>query len=146
METLAGDTVMLADVVDQPTLLYFYFSTCTHSANYFKRYLWPLYQELADKEGFQLVGISADSDPDLWQSALTDYSSPELTNLRMTEDALDSWIDTYEIVGFPRAFLLDSDGTIRAFKIGGSDYPQLKEKFLELLGTVSFPSPKTASR
>ncbi|SFT96371.1 Cytochrome oxidase Cu insertion factor, SCO1/SenC/PrrC family [Algoriphagus locisalis] len=146
LETLAGDTVMLADVVDQPTLLYFYFSTCTHSANYFKRYLWPLYQELADKEDFQLIGISADSDRELWQAALADYSSPELTNLRMTEDALDSWIATYEIVGFPRAFLLDSDGTIRAFKIGGSDYPQLKENFLELLGTVSFPSPKTASR
>src|SRR5690606_26344586 len=33
------------DLIGRPTLLYFYFSTCSHSAKYFKEYLFPLYQD-----------------------------------------------------------------------------------------------------
>mgnify|MGYP003676157766 CR=1 FL=1 len=40
---LDGNSLTWDDLQGKPTLLYFYFSTCTHSARFFREYLWPLY-------------------------------------------------------------------------------------------------------
>lgn len=122
-----------SNFLGEPTLFYFYFSTCTHSANYFKNYLWPMYQELAGKVGFRLVAVSADNDQDLWRAHLREYSNPELLNLNFSMDKNSDWLERYHIRGYPSTLLMDEEGKLLSYSLKGENYQDYKERFLQLI-------------
>lgn len=137
--TLEGGQFALDDFRGTPTLFYFYFSTCAHSANYFHRYLWPIYRETAKQAGYQLVAVSVDDDPALWKSAIADYSDPSLLNLNLPKTENKNWLDRYLVHTFPRTMLLDEGGKLLSLNLTGEDYESYKDNLLEYL------NPKTIS-
>jgi len=114
--SLSGDTVSVSELPDQPTLVYFYFSSCGHSASYFKNYLFPLYQEL-EAEGIKLIAISVDEDAHLWKERISKYSDPSIPNFNLRGLSKERWKELYEITSFPRVMLLDRDSRILSFDI-----------------------------
>lgn len=137
---LNGDTVTLDSFYGKPALLYFYFSTCTHSANFFKNYLWPLYKETADLAGYQLIAVSIDNDPELWKKSISEYSHPELTNLNLPSKQWRAWLDHYLFTGYPRTLLLDARGNLLSLRLKGENYEDFKSGFLLLLEIPDQPS------
>jgi hypothetical protein len=130
---LEGEEVSLRDFSGRPTLLYFYFSGCTHSGNYFRRYLWPFYQETGKAMGLRLIAVSVDRDPALWRSELSNYSNMELINLNLPSNRWADWLDRYLISGFPRTMLLDEEGKVLSHSLGGKDYHDYRSRILFLL-------------
>ncbi len=130
---LGGELLSLADFRGKPTLLYFYFSTCVHSGNYFRNYLWPIYQEIGEEAGLQLVAVSVDRDPELWRSEIPNYSSPEILNLNLPEDHAEAWLNRYQITAYPRTMLLDPEGKVLSHSLSGTDYEDYKSRILFLL-------------
>ncbi|WP_339880595.1 thioredoxin family protein [uncultured Algoriphagus sp.] len=130
---LDGREVNLLEFRGSPTLLYFYYSGCTHSANYFRNYLQPFYQQSAASLGLQVIAVSVDQDPEVWKAQLSEYSSMEVTNLNLPTDKAADWLSLYRITAFPRAMLLDSTGRTLAFSLGGKDYREYKDNILSLL-------------
>ncbi|HAS57921.1 MAG TPA: hypothetical protein DCS64_05390, partial [Algoriphagus sp.] len=126
--SLSGDTVFVSELPDQPTLVYFYFSTCGHSASYFKNYLFPLYQEL-EAEGIKLIAISVDEDSDLWKERISKYSDPSIPNFNLRGISKERWKELYEITSFPRVMLLDRDSRILSFDI--KPLGETKEELLQ---------------
>lgn len=137
--TLEGTRAQLSELIDRPTLLYFYFSTCTHSSNYFKNYLKPFFEKHHESLGFQVVAISVDKDKALWHSQLSDYALPQWTNLNLGPSDWEKWTSTYQIQSFPRTLLIDSSGGIRAFTIGGQDFEEYSERLIFLLRASQEP-------
>jgi peroxiredoxin len=121
------------DLLGRPTLLYFYFSTCSHSANYFQEYLFPLYQDTKELD-YQLIAISVDKDPELWKSRIDKYSDASILNLNLRGDDLDKWVSYYEIYGYPKTMMLDQNGRILSFDIrkAGMTYESFRGDFLDL--------------
>ncbi|MDI1323177.1 MAG: thioredoxin family protein [Algoriphagus sp.] len=145
--TIAGDPIQLNSFSGKPVLLYFYFSTCTHSANFFKNYLWPLYEETSKSAGYKLIAVSIDNDPELWKNSIPDYSHPELTNLNLPSKEWRAWLDYYLFTGYPRTILLDTKGNLLSLRLKGENYEDFKARFLKLLensgqpATASYKSP-----
>lgn len=140
---LKGERVDTDDLKGKPTLLYFYFSTCTHSANFFQRVLKPIYQSgLGD---MQLIAVSVDNDPDLWKTQLSTYSDPSLTNLRLPSKTWRGWLDHYLITGYPRTMLLDEDGKIISIWVPGRTEDAFRSSLNSLLGSqepaITTPKP-----
>jgi cytochrome oxidase Cu insertion factor (SCO1/SenC/PrrC family) len=134
-ETLEGKNFSLDEFEGMPTLLYFYFSTCAHSANYFNNYLWPIYQETAKQAGYRLVAVSVDDDQKLWKSSLGRYSDPSLLNLNLSQTANQNWLDYYLVDAFPRTMLIDAKGNLLSLNLTGEDYESYKANLLKLLST-----------
>ncbi|RAI85604.1 TlpA family protein disulfide reductase [Algoriphagus yeomjeoni] len=130
---LDGNSLAWDDLQGKPTLLYFYFSTCTHSARFFQEYLWPLYQELGVSKSLDLVAISIDNDQELWKESIAEYSNPTLTNLNLPIKDSKNWLDHYLILSFPRVFLLDSSGNLLSLRVREDTYGALKSTVLSLL-------------
>ena len=119
------------DLKGKPTLLYFYFSTCTHSANFFQQVLKPI--EQAGMDDLQLVAISVDNDPELWKSQLTTYSDPKLTNWLLPRNDWRGWLDHYLITGYPRTMLLDAEGNILSIWVKGRTESSFRSNLDSLL-------------
>ncbi|MBN7818072.1 TlpA family protein disulfide reductase [Algoriphagus pacificus] len=117
----------------QPTLLYFYFSSCAHSADFFQDILFPLYQDTQNL-GYRLVAISMDDDREFWKSRISKYSDLSLTNLITTPESKKRWRDYYEIHAFPKTMLLDGQGRVVSFNLrtGFTTYEAFKNKFIDL--------------
>ena len=133
MTDLDGNSLTWDDLQGKPTLLYFYFSTCTHSARFFREYLWPLYQELGESKSLNLVAISIDNDQELWKKSIAEYSNPALTNLNLPIKDSKNWLDHYLIHSYPRVFLLDSSGNLLSLRVREDSYGALKASVLSLL-------------
>ncbi|WP_026968197.1 TlpA family protein disulfide reductase [Algoriphagus terrigena] len=133
MVGLDGKTYDREDLTGKPTLLYFYFSTCSHSADYFKKHLFPLYQQTADL-GYQLIAVSVDQDPELWKSRIDRYSDPSILNLNLREEDKERWRSYYELYAYPKTMLLDEAGRIVDFDIRnlGTDSGSFRAGFLKL--------------
>lgn len=114
--SLTGDTILVSELSEEPSLVYFYFSTCSHSASYFKNYLFPLYEELKS-EGIKLIAISVDENPDLWKERISKYSDPSIPNYNLRGLSKERWKELYEITSFPRVMFLDSQSRIQSFDI-----------------------------
>lgn len=127
---MSGKQVTEKDLKGEPTLLYFYFSSCPHSASYFKDYLFPLYQEVKD-QGVRLIAVSVDEDPDLWKSRIDTYSDPSLLNVNLRGESKRRWKEIYEIHGYPKVMFLDRDARILSFDIRtmGEDQESLIHEF-----------------
>ncbi|MBN7816916.1 TlpA family protein disulfide reductase [Algoriphagus pacificus] len=128
--TLSGKELTEMDLQGKPTLLYFYFSSCPHSASYFKEYLFPLYQEVKDK-GVRLIAVSVDEDPELWKSRIDTYSDSSLLNVNLRGESKRRWKEVYEIHGYPKVMFLDRDARILSFDIRtlGEDQESLIQEF-----------------
>jgi len=137
LESLQNDTLSISKLTGKPSLLYFYFSTCPHSAHYFKDMLFPLYQKRAKSMGVDLIAISVDRDPDLWHSQLSEYSDPSIPNYRMLKDSKEVFKDYYEISGYPRTFLIDGKGVILSFGLSRSNYAAFETDFLKEVGRIN---------
>lgn len=137
--SLEGNRTRLSDLIDRPTLLYFYFSTCTHSSNYFKNYLKPFFEKHHQRLGFQVVAISVDADKGLWRSQLAEYALPQWTNLNLEPSEREAWSSTYQIQSFPRTILIDASGGIRAFTIGGQDFEEYAQRLSSLIRAAQEP-------
>lgn len=142
-ETLEGGSLSLEELTGEPTLFYFYFSTCAHSANYFDRFLWPIYQETAKQAGYRLLAVSIDDDPELWKSSIQEYSDPSLVNLNLPKSENKNWLDHYRITAFPRTILLDSKGRLLSLNLTGEDYENYKSNLLEYLNPSTISSKTT---
>lgn len=144
--SLDGGEFTRDDLLGRPTLLYFYFSTCAHSANYFQNYLFPLYQDTKELD-YQLIAISVDKDPELWKSRIDKYSDASILNLNLRGDDLDRWVSYYEIYGYPKTMMLDQNGRILSFDIrkAGMTYQSFHGDFLDLYNsavpTSTFSAP-----
>ncbi|WP_297338436.1 TlpA disulfide reductase family protein [Algoriphagus sp.] len=135
MVNAQGDPVNSASFKGKPTLVYVYFSTCRHSADFFNDFLFPLYRETSSMD-YELVAISVDEDQDLWKSRLEKYSDQSITNLNISGKEREAFISSYEIFGFPKVFLLDESGVIQSFKIEGWDQDSRKAHVLQHLGLI----------
>jgi cytochrome oxidase Cu insertion factor (SCO1/SenC/PrrC family) len=130
---LEGESYDREDLLGTPTLLYFYFSTCSHSANFFKNFLFPLYRE-TKALGYQMIAVSVDRDPELWKSRLESYSDPAILNLNLRGKDKEKWRSYYEMFAYPQTMFLDASGRIVSFDIRdlGKNYETLQEGFLNL--------------
>jgi thiol-disulfide isomerase/thioredoxin len=131
--TLEGEDVTIQSYLGKPTVLYFYFSTCTHSENYFKNYLMPIYRETAKNTGHQILAISVDNDPALWKNSIATYSDHSLINLNLPSEQWKDWLEYYLIDGYPRTMLLDKAGQVQSLRLQGEEYEDLKSRFLRLI-------------
>ena len=138
--TIAGDTIQLDSFSGKPILLYFYFSTCSHSANFFRNFLWPLYEETSKSAGYKLIAISIDNDEELWKNSIREYSNSSLTNLNLPSKQWRAWLDYYLFTGYPRIFLLDANGKLLSLRLKGEDYEDFKARFLTLLENSTKPA------
>tara|TARA_R110002020_G_scaffold131044_3_gene293033 strand:- start:3388 stop:4905 length:1518 start_codon:yes stop_codon:yes gene_type:complete len=130
---LNGAELVMEDFAGKPTLLYFYFSGCTHSGNYFRNYLQPFYREMDDSLGLQVIAISVDNDSDLWKSQLSTYSSKDILNLNLPNQDAADWLKQYRVYGYPRSMLLDEEGKVLSYILDGEDYKEYKSNILFLL-------------
>ncbi|REG77512.1 TlpA family protein disulfide reductase [Algoriphagus antarcticus] len=130
---LNGKKLVLEDFTGKPTLLYFYFSGCTHSGNYFRNYLQPFYREMGDKLGLQVIAVSVDNDSDLWKSQLSTYSSKEIVNLNFPNERAADWLRQYRVYGYPRSMLLDKEGKVLSYILDGKDYSEFSSNIISLL-------------
>ena len=87
--------------------------------------------------GYQLIALSVDDDPELWKARLDKFSDPSLLNLNISGKEKETFVQSYEIFGFPKVFLLDESGKITAFKIEGWDKASMKTYVMENLGLSS---------
>ncbi len=130
---LNGEQLPLKEFYGKPTLLYFYFSTCTHSANYFRNYLQPFYRKMGESLGLQVVAVSVDNDSDLWKSQLSTFSSREILNLNLPHEEAADWLNQYTVSGYPRTMLLDKEGKVLSYLLTGKDYSEYSSNILSLL-------------
>ncbi len=130
---LLGNEASFGDFKGKPALVYFYFTGCAHSGNYFRNYLWPFYKNEAQSKGVQLIAVSVDKDPELWKRHLSDYSDPEINNLIAKGPPSQEWLRNYRISAFPRTLLLDAEGKVLAYQLGGENYSQYRDRILFLL-------------
>lgn len=140
---LLGNKASFGDFRGKPALVYFYFTGCAHSGNYFRNYLWPFYKNEAQSKGVQLIAVSVDKDPELWKRHLSDYSDPEINNLNALGPSAQEWLRNYRISAFPRTLLLDAEGKVLAYQLGGENYSQYRDRILFLLENqmpISIPS------
>jgi hypothetical protein len=130
---LSGNKLTEQNLIGKPTLLYFYFSSCSYSASYFKNYLYPLYEEVRD-QGVQLIAVSVDEDPEFWKSRIAKYSDPSLLNVNLRGQSKTHWKEIYEIHGYPKIMFLDRDAHILSFDIRnlGTDQESLISEFTTL--------------
>ncbi len=130
---LNNQKVTEKDLIGQPAVLYFYFSTCSHSAKFFREKLYPLYQETKNL-GYQLIPISVDDDQALWKARLEQYSDSGLPNYNLRDESKSKWVNHYEIQTYPKAILIDKEGKIQSFNIRnlGKDYHSFKSGFIQL--------------
>ncbi|WP_165967552.1 TlpA family protein disulfide reductase [Algoriphagus formosus] len=128
--SLSGDSLQVSELPAQPTLVYFYFSTCAHSANYFNNYLFPVYQALKN-QNVHLIAISVDEDVDLWKGRIDKYSHPSIPNYNLRGISKQRWKELYEINSFPRVMFLDEESRIRSFDI--RPLGETKEELLQEL-------------
>ncbi|WP_339758461.1 TlpA disulfide reductase family protein [Algoriphagus aquimarinus] len=128
---LDGKQMNTEDLKGKATLLYFYFSTCTHSANFFRTVLLPIYQE--EINGLEIVAVSVDNDPILWKEQLSTYSNPALTNLRLPSQIWRSWLDHYLITGYPRTMLIDPEGKVLSIWVPGRTAESFRTSLHDLL-------------
>ncbi|MEB2787352.1 TlpA family protein disulfide reductase [Algoriphagus persicinus] len=131
---LEGMQMDTEDLKGKATLLYFYFSTCTHSANFFRTVLLPIYQEGIN--GLEIVAVSVDNDPILWKEQLSAYSDPVLTNLRLPSQVWRSWLDHYLITGYPRTMLIDPAGKVLSIWVPGRTEESFRTSLQALLQPV----------
>ncbi|MCE7057583.1 TlpA family protein disulfide reductase [Algoriphagus sp. AGSA1] len=133
LSDLQGNNYTRGDLLGKPTLLYFYFSSCAHSATYFKEYLFPLYGQTKEL-GYELVAVSVDRDKEFWKSHIDQYSDSTILNLNLSGKDKQRWISYYEIYGYPKTMLLDEQGRIVSFDIRelGTDYQSFHDNFLKL--------------
>ncbi|SDD38030.1 Thioredoxin-like [Algoriphagus faecimaris] len=120
---------------DSPTLYYFYFSTCPHSARYFKNYLFPFYREKGKDLGLRLIAVSVDEDPDLWVENIPHFSAEEIPNYRLEPDSKEKLVSHYEVSGYPFTLLTDSRGKVISFKLSAQDYPDFSRKMTAILNS-----------
>jgi hypothetical protein len=130
---LSGNSITWSQLNGKPALLYFYFSTCSQSARYFREFLYPLYQELQQSHGLELIAISVDNDQELWRKSISEYSNPALTNLNLPVEHWQDWLHHYLIESYPRIVLLDENGDLLSLRVRESTYEQLKESVISTL-------------
>lgn len=141
-----GQKIHSFELVGKPTLLYFYFSTCTHSANFFNRVLAPLYHAGLENTDLQLVAVSVDNDPKLWMDQMETYSDPSLQNLRLPSKQWREWLDHYLISAYPRTMLLNEQGKVISVWVPGTTESSFKNHLSDLLKSDANPSPIQKSK
>ncbi len=129
MVDLKGDTHKLSDYVGKGnvTLVDFWASWCgpcmQEVPNLKKTY------ETYHKKGFEIVGISLDSEKGAWEAAVKDKQMNwiHLSDLRGWQSAGGA---LYGVRSIPNTFLVDKDGTIVGHNLFGEE---LNKKLDELL-------------
>ncbi|SHO65369.1 TlpA family protein disulfide reductase [Algoriphagus zhangzhouensis] len=116
LESLQGELYDENLFQGKPTLVYFYFSSCAHSADFFDQILYPLYQQTQNLD-YQLIAISIDEDLDLWKSRIDKYSDPSIPNFIIRGEEKKKWRSYYEINAFPKTMLIDAEGKIQSFNL-----------------------------
>ncbi|MFL0681951.1 MAG: TlpA family protein disulfide reductase [Algoriphagus aquaeductus] len=137
LEDTLGNRILTSSLPAKPTLIYFYFSTCVHSAYYFQDLLWPLYKVMAKEMGVSLIAISVDKDRNLWLKRLPEYSNLEIPNYRLTESNKQKLVDYYEFSGYPRTFFIDADRRILSFGLDRTDSAKFTRSFLTILSAIN---------
>ncbi|PZV82292.1 thioredoxin-like protein [Algoriphagus aquaeductus] len=137
LEDTLGNRILTSSLPAKPTLIYFYFSTCVHSAHYFQDLLWPLYKVMAKEMGVSLIAISVDKDRNLWLKRLPEYSNLEIPNYRLTESNKQKLVDYYEFSGYPRTFFIDADRRILSFGLDRTDSAKFTRSFLTILSAIN---------
>ncbi|QYH38961.1 hypothetical protein GYM62_09210 [Algoriphagus sp. NBT04N3] len=126
-----------------PKLYYFYFSTCPHSARYFKNYLYPFFRERGKELGLELIAVSIDEDPDLWIEQIPHFSSPEIPNFRLDPDSKENFVNHFEVSGYPFTLLTDGTGKLLSFKLPAQDYADFSHKMTAILSDLEENKSKT---
>lgn len=139
--SLDGQKIAPTELRGKPTLLYFYFSTCTHSANFFNRVLAPIQGAGLENTDLQIVAVSVDNDPELWKENIDTYSDPSLRNLRLPSKQWRTWLDHYLISAYPRTMLLNEKGEVISVWVPGTTESSFKNHLSDLLKSDSNPSP-----
>jgi cytochrome oxidase Cu insertion factor (SCO1/SenC/PrrC family) len=137
VQNLKGETLQLETALTKPTLVYFYFSTCSHSAKYFKNLLYPFYLSKAKARGVDLIAISVDKDRNLWRSAIGEYSDASIANYLFLPQSKEEWASYYNISGYPRTFILDPGGKILSFGLSRESVKAFEGDFDKVLPSIN---------
>jgi len=129
-QTPEGNTKKLSDYVGKSKYIYidFWASWCKPCIAYMPR-LKEVYEEYKDK-GFEVIGISLDTDKKSWVKALNsiDVPWPQLCNFEGFQSKV---ANAYFLKGIPYGILLDKEGTIIETTLENNF--ELEKKLQELL-------------
>ena len=116
MKTAEGKTVKLSKLAKgRWTLLDFWASWCPDCRKDMPS-VKRMYADFAPK-GVQFVGVSFDTDAEVWKKAIVDHELPWLHVYNPGKDGKDVSL-TYAIQGYPTKVILNPDGTINKTVIG----------------------------
>ena len=121
--------VALAQFANQVVYLDFWASWCAPCRTSF-----PLLNELYQKyqkQGFEVVAVNLDEDPEAAQKFLTEFQVAFTT----VRDAEGQWAENYEIESMPTSFIIDRQGVVQRVHQGftKADIEELEMKVTELL-------------
>ncbi|SFH51070.1 Peroxiredoxin [Pedobacter insulae] len=133
LEDLKGDKFKFSKLFGRPTIIYYYFSTCTFSARYFKEMLFPLYEKTAKAMGVDLIAVSVDEDRNLWLAQLDEFSDPSIPTYRMFGAPKKIWYEHYAVRGYPKTIFIDSAGIIKSFGLSRKSYGEFESDFLKVV-------------
>ncbi len=87
------------------------------------------YEEFRDK-GFEIYGVSLDSDAEAWKGYVADHGMNWVNVLGTGSDEARAQIDLYAVQSIPSNFLISPDGIIVAKNLRGA---AVREKLAEML-------------
>lgn len=119
--------VQLSEKTDKVILIDFWASWC-HYCRQFNGELVELY-DIYNKEGFEIISISLDSDYYKWKKAVTD-DGLKWININDREGLESKVAEEYNIIHTPTTFLLNKNKMVEAIDLEGDE---LEEKIKELL-------------
>jgi len=128
-ETLDGERVALADLRDDPVIVYFWATDCTSCMQEMPD-LVALYEELR-AEGLEFVAIAmAHDDPDAVRRLVKNRQLP----FDVVLDRDGEYARAFGNVRVtPTKYLIDGDGRIQLRHIGTTDYAALRDRLRALL-------------
>ena len=130
LQTINGETVSLSDFHGKPVMLTFWKINCP-ACQFQMPYIQAVYDECSSKTIATLTINVGDS-----KLAIKNYITSQKLTFPVLLDPLGSVANTYGVPGVPMTFLIDTDGILKAYKIGAFQSQQAMEDALKSV----FPS------
>ena len=130
LQTISGETVSLSDFRGKPVMLIFWKINCS-ACQFQMPYTQAFYDELSSETIAVLTINVGDS-----ASAAQDYVTSRRLTFPVLLDRQGKVAQMYRLPGVPMTFLIDSEGIVKAYKIGAFQNQEEMESAIESV----FPS------
>ncbi|MBC8274334.1 MAG: redoxin domain-containing protein [Chloroflexi bacterium] len=136
LQTINGETVSLSDFSGKPVMLTFWNINCAAC-----QFQMPYIQAFYDEWSSETIAVLTINVGDSISSAQNYVTSQKLT-FPVLLDTREGVTQTYGIPGVPTTFLIDSDGILKAYKIGAFQSQQEMEDSLKSMLPSLVLTPK----